>query len=111
MAVDTTLLATLFDPMFDFRTSQQASDGILGNPTFALFNDLRKGSQGAFRPLMDSRQMSQEEFKAITRLTALQNWMPLASIYSTMVRDMPRKPPRRREGYGVGERLLGIGAE
>lgn len=104
MAVDTALFFTPYDPMFDFRTTAQPSNVITGNPTFGLFDDLRAAVNGATRPLIDDRQFSQQEARAITRIMALQNWMPLASLYSTMIADLPAYKPRREESWRILDR-------
>lgn len=100
LAVDSTLAhLTPYDPMFDFRTSGQSSDIIFGNPTFGLFSDVGAAAKGIGRPILDDRDFSQQEARAATRIMALQNWMPIASVYSLMLSDLPNRPPRSSQGW------------
>ncbi len=97
MLMDTGLnILTPFDPMFDYRTTGQASDFIFGNPTFSLFDDINKAGDAVFRPLMDGRDMSQQEARALLRPFILGNWMPLQTVYSGLISDLPERSPGTR---------------
>lgn len=94
MATDTVGYLTGNSPVFDARTSGNASDVIFGSPTIGLMDDVAKAAKGVVQPVKDGRQRSQVESRAIARVAPLQNWMPAAALLSTMISSQPERPPK-----------------
>lgn len=94
MAVDTAGYLTGMGAVFDARTSGNASDVIFGSPTIGMIDDIAKAAKGVVQPLKDNRERSQQESRAIARVAPLQNWIPAASLLSTMISSQPERPPR-----------------
>lgn len=94
MATDTAGYLTGNSPVFDARTSGNASDVIFGSPTIGLMDDFAKAAKGVVQPIKDGRQRSQMESRQIARIAPLQNWMPAASLLSTMISSQPERPAK-----------------
>jgi len=86
-AVDTGIKLTSplhdFDPMFDFRTTGQASDLIFGNPSSGLYNSLQ-----------DANVTSQKGMRSFQQMLPFQNFIPISSLYSYMISDLPERDRR-----------------
>lgn len=80
------------EPVFDFRTTGQASDVFFGNPTFGLLNDTIAGSGAMFQTLTGD-ELSQADARSIARPLALQNALPFTMLLNTMTGDLPKRDP------------------
>ncbi|CAB4139558.1 hypothetical protein UFOVP347_37 [uncultured Caudovirales phage] len=92
MGMDTLARAGGFDPMFDFRTTGQASDVFFGNPTVGLMNDalaIPRGLSEAARG-----DFGQQDARGMVRALPFQNFLPFTSLYNTLISDLP--PPGSR---------------
>ncbi|MDX0455485.1 hypothetical protein GOC72_18695 [Sinorhizobium medicae] len=96
MVMDSTVAPAIFGrPQFSFRTTDQGQDAWLGNPTTGLlFNDGPAALAGITRPLIEGRQWSQEEIRAIARIAPFQNFLPFAGALSGMIGNLPERKPR-----------------
>jgi hypothetical protein len=94
MGVDTVGYLTGNSPVFDARTSGNASDVIFGSPTIGLIDDTAKAMKGIVQPMKDGRQRSQLESRNITKVLPLANWIPASALVSSMIQDQPQRPPR-----------------
>jgi LAS superfamily LD-carboxypeptidase LdcB len=94
MAIDTAGYLTGMNPVFDARTSGNASDMIFGSPTIGLIDDVAKAAKGVVQPIRDGRERSQLESRAIAKVAPLQNWVPASALLSTMISGQPERPPR-----------------
>jgi len=91
MMIDTTMPFIGYDPLFDFRSSAQASDILLGNPTFGLINDLQKAGSSVFQPMRTGRTTSQQDYRNWLRVMPFGNSMPLMNLYSAMIHNAPER--------------------
>ncbi|MCP3400404.1 D-alanyl-D-alanine carboxypeptidase family protein [Bradyrhizobium sp. CCGB20] len=94
MATDTAAYLTGNSPVFDARTSGNASDVIFGSPTIGLMDDFAKAAKGVVQPIKDGRQRSQMESRQIARVAPFQNWMPASALLSTMISSQPERPAK-----------------
>lgn len=96
MVMDSTVSGAIFGkPQFDFRTTGQGQEMLLGNPTMGLiFNDGPLMAAGITRPFAEDRGMSQQEARAIARVAPFQNFLPVAGALNWMIGDLPVWKPR-----------------
>ncbi len=94
MLVDTTMYATRNDPVFSHtRTTGQATDAILGNPTSGGVNDIFQAVR-AMKGLTEDREWSQEEVRNLVRPIIFGNSLPIVTGLNHVIRDMPERAPR-----------------
>ena len=101
-----TAISPFADPIFNYRTSGQPSNVLLGNPSMGLMNDIQAAGQGLLFPIFDGRPRSQQEYKAMMRVLPLQNFMPIQSLFSTMVSGAPQRTPKSRDGHSPSTLLM-----
>lgn len=96
MVMDTGVSQAVFGrPLFDFRTTGQGQSAILGNPTAGFLLDDLPASVGALsQPLMNGREMSQQEARALGRMSGFSNFLPTSWLFNSMIRDLPRRAPK-----------------
>jgi hypothetical protein len=94
MVFDTGLRLGGLNPIFDFRTTGQATDALLGNPTTDFFNSIVKASKGVTQSTMAGRSMSQQEWRNIQRLLPLGTWYPFVPIMNSMISSAAPYAPR-----------------
>lgn len=95
MFIDTFLRMVGQPGMFDARSTGQASDIIGGGPTVSAYNALVEGVGGVFGSLIDGRQISQAELRALGSLIPGFTH-PLSGIFSKLVEDLPKRAPRKK---------------
>lgn len=88
--VDTGMRLTGHDPMFDFRTTGQASDLWFGNPTIGLYNDVA-AAFGAVSQTALGDDLSQADARTIARPFAFQNALPFTMLLNASIGDLPRR--------------------
>lgn len=89
MGVDTITSFTPIGPIFDARVSGQPTDFIFGNPLGSFGSDLQKSTKGILDSVWNNRQLTQAELRALSRLFAFQNTMPIIQAYSLMIGNQP----------------------
>jgi hypothetical protein len=95
MGVDTATRVGGFSPLFDARTTGQASDAFFGNPTVGLFNDAIKGI-GGVTGMAHGNPYSQPDARALGRVLPFGNFAPWMMTLNTMIRGLPEHEPRQR---------------
>ncbi|RWC31558.1 phage tail tip lysozyme [Mesorhizobium sp.] len=94
MLVDTGLLAVRQDPAFSFaRTTGQASNMWLGNPTTGGIEDTLNATQ-ALAGLASDRDWSQQEARNLLRVLPFGNAIPIVVVLSGLISDQPQRPAR-----------------
>jgi hypothetical protein len=94
MGIDTAGYLTGNSPVFDARTSGNASDVIFGSPTVGFIDDIAKAAKGVVQPIKDGRERSQFEYRNIAAVAPLKNWAPWQGLLSSMISGAPERPPR-----------------
>jgi LAS superfamily LD-carboxypeptidase LdcB len=94
MGIDTAGYLTGNSPVFDARTSGNASDIIFGSPTVGFIDDISKAAKGVVQPMKDGRERSQFEYRNIAAVAPLKNWAPWQGLLSSMISGAPERPPR-----------------
>ncbi|RVI36668.1 hypothetical protein CN202_01795 [Sinorhizobium meliloti] len=96
MIMDSTVSGALFGgPVFNFRTTEQGQDALLGNPTTGLiFSDAPSALASITQPLLRGREMSQQEARALARVMPFQNFLPISMLLNSMISDLPERKPR-----------------
>jgi hypothetical protein len=95
MAVDTGLRPLGFQPVFDARTTGQASDALFGNPSVGLFNDALKGI-GGVAGMAHGNPYSQADARSLGRVLPFGNFAPWTMTLNTMIRGLPEHDPKQR---------------
>lgn len=91
--VDSVLPVLGFDPMFRFsRTSQLASDILIGNPTVDLINRAQRGAAGLIAPVVQPDEVfTQSGLRNAYQLLPFSNILGARSIFEAMVEDFPER--------------------
>lgn len=96
MAWDTAMLLGGQNPWFDFRSSQQPTNVLTGNPTGDLFDTLHFAVQGAYQSATEHRPMSQQEWRYWQRLAPFGNWYPVTPIFNALISGAPPYAPKNK---------------
>jgi hypothetical protein len=96
MAVDMVTALTGQKPVFDYRSSLQASDPILGIPATSLIDAIANLTGTSIDPWIDDRIASQQEVRGASRALPWTNWLPFVSLLSMMIEDRPQFKPKER---------------
>ncbi|MEY9719270.1 hypothetical protein ABIA22_001760 [Sinorhizobium fredii] len=96
MIMDSTVSGAIFgEPLFNFRTTEQGQDAMIGNPTTGLiFSDGPAALAGITQPILGGREISQQEVRAIARVAPFQNFLPFSMLLNSMISDLPERKPR-----------------
>lgn len=88
-----TVSAFAFDyRFFDVRTSGLGSDLLTGNPTYALWTNLKQAVGSALpNALREDRQFDQEEARALRKLLPWQNAPGVDYLVNPFIEPLPRK--------------------
>lgn len=90
MLIDSGRLLVGTEPLFSFtRTTGQASDAWLGNPTKSLADDVAKAS-ASIAGLTEDRPWSQEEARNLLRVMPFANSLPMVMGLNALIYDMPK---------------------
>jgi GH24 family phage-related lysozyme (muramidase) len=92
MVIDTAI-APFHDPLFDYRSTQQATNAITGNPTGDLLNTFVQAMRGTTDALTSGRELSQEELRKWQRLLPLGTWYPMVPLFNAMIAGRPKYTP------------------
>lgn len=82
-------------PMFDFRTTEQPSNALWGNPTMATMDQVVSGLKGISQPILGGRAITQKEARDISRLLPFGNSIPMVLLTDTLIRGLDDRPPRK----------------
>jgi hypothetical protein len=94
MVFDTGLRLGGLNPVFDFRTTGQATDALLGNPTTDLFNSVTDASRAVTQSSIEGRSISQKEWRSLSRLLPMNTWYPFVPILNSMIQSAPPYPSK-----------------
>ncbi|SMR81490.1 hypothetical protein SAMN04488030_1959 [Aliiroseovarius halocynthiae] len=90
MGVDEVVGFGGLDPVFSYRSRGLAS-GILGNPTYDLIVNLRKGASGVTSSILRSDyDFSQQDYRALTSTLFFQNAFVVRNVLNTIGGELPR---------------------
>jgi hypothetical protein len=93
------LLRMLGQPgAFEARSTGQASDVFGGIPFVSSYNSIVEGMGGVFGSLIDDRQISQAELRALGSLIPGFT-QPMTGILSQLVADRPKRAPRKKADW------------
>jgi hypothetical protein len=82
-------------PLFSYtRTSGQVSDLIFGNPTASLLGD-GTAALRSLSGLLEDRQWSQQEARAVARIMPWGNAVPIVAALNAMIIGLPEHPRQR----------------
>lgn len=98
MFIDTLLRLMGQGGVFEARASGQASDAIGGSPLISTYNSLIEGVGGVFGSLIDDREISQAELRALGSLIPGFT-QPLTGVLSQLVADRPKRAPRKKSDW------------
>lgn len=99
MLADTGLAFTGQPSQFDARSSGQAADIWMGSPTISMFNQASKGIGALSRSIIGGDTMSQGEARALFGILPGSNLLPMATLYSYMIQDMPERSQAERRHH------------
>lgn len=101
MLFDSTVSKPLTGGMvFDFRTTGQPQDVLLGNPTAGfLGNDLQEAISGVTHPLMNGRGMTKQDADAIVRVLPFANSIPVVLLLNGLANATGMEPRRPRDDF------------
>jgi hypothetical protein len=94
-AIDSVRTAGGVKPIFDNRTSGNASDFWFGNAGTGLVDDTFKAVRGLIGPTLDGRARTQEDTRNMVRPFIWQNSLPSTILMNYLTRGMPERPPRQ----------------
>lgn len=94
MVWDTASMLGGANPWFDFRSSQQPTNVLTGNPTGDLFDTLGFAMRGLTQSTVQHRSMSQQELRYWQRLAPFGTWMPFVPIFNSLISGHPKYAPR-----------------
>jgi hypothetical protein len=81
-------------PIFDTRTSGQASDLWFGNPFTGGIDDIHKALKGLTEPFIKGRAFTKEDVQSSIRPLLWQNALPVTILMNYLTRGMPDRAPR-----------------
>ncbi len=88
--VDTGMFFAQQDPVFDFRTTGQASDIVLGNPAVGLIFSDMPAATGTLVNLIAGNGMSQADARSLARPLAFQNALPFVNALNAVIGGLPK---------------------
>lgn len=95
MLLDSTVSTPLTgQPLFDFRTTTQSSNLLFGNPSFDLIDSIGNLTKAVTRPVIEGREISQQEIKSATRALPFANFVPFVLLLNSMTSELPERAPR-----------------
>lgn len=78
-----------FDPLFDFRTTGQASNVFFGNPSADLITNAVKGIGGATGAVLkDDEAFTQGDARSLLRLLPWGNFLPMVQTFNALIGDL-----------------------
>jgi hypothetical protein len=92
MVMDTAV-APFHDPLFDYRSTEQATNAITGNPTGDLLDTFAQAMRGTTNSFLEGRPMSQDELRKWQRLLPLGTWYPMVPLFNSMIAGRPKYAP------------------
>jgi hypothetical protein len=92
MVMDTAI-APFHDPLFDYRSTEQATNALTGNPTGDLLDTFAKAMRGTTNSFLEGRPMSQDELRKWQRLLPLGTWYPFVPLFNSMIAGRPKYAP------------------
>lgn len=98
MFIDTLLRMLGQNGVFEARATGQASDVFGGAPFISGYNSLIEGVGGVFGSIIDDRQISQAELRALGSLIPGFT-QPLTGVLSHLVADRPKRSPRKKSDW------------
>lgn len=96
MIADSALMFTPIGPQFgSARSSGSPTDALFGSPAGGHLSEMARASKGFIDSTVEGRDMAQSELNAAKRaFMPLGNWVPLAALFSHLIQDRPKSPPR-----------------
>ena len=83
------------EPLFDYRTSEQAATAILGTPAASTFEQTVKALSGPVSAIKDGRGMSQKEVRDIRSALLWGNALPVVIATDALIQGLDARPPRK----------------
>lgn len=95
--VDTSIGAFGFDPLFSYRTTGASNNFISfdANPTTDNLNRVYDAIGGITSPIIEGREISKKEARALIGSLPFQNMLPIAWSMQALIEDLPDRPPRK----------------
>lgn len=94
MVIDSAMTIAGRGGVFNSRSTGQASNVFLGNPTTGLIDDVPGAINALVEPLMEGRRRSKAEVRAMVRPLIWQNILPVTTLLGAMSRDLPDYAPK-----------------
>jgi hypothetical protein len=87
--IDTLLGSTGFEPLFDFRSSGQAQDVIMGNPTTGLLRDIPGFLKGV-SSVVRGDGLDQAQGAAMSRIFPFLSASPIMQVHNVLLSGLPK---------------------
>ena len=83
------------DPLFTFRTTNLASDFIMGSPSLSFGANIARSVRGVFLANQKGGRFSQQDFRTVKSLLPFHTLMGIRNVADAISRDLPRRSPNR----------------